>query len=76
MGTACAIGEQTRVAGLALAGVTVLAAEQPDAVREAFAALPGEVTLLIVTPAAADTLGRDVLDRTCPLTVVMPEPPV
>jgi vacuolar-type H+-ATPase subunit F/Vma7 len=75
MGTACAIGEQTRVAGLALAGVTVLAAERPDAVREAFAALPQDVTLLIVTPAAADALGHEVLERTCPFAVVMPEPP-
>ena len=76
MGTVAVIGEQTRVGGLALAGATVLAAERPDAVRRAFACLPQNVTLLIVTQAAADALGREVLEGSRPLAVVMPEPPV
>ncbi|WP_338674838.1 V-type ATP synthase subunit F [Streptomyces sp. SCSIO 30461] len=67
-----AIGEQVRVAGLALAGVTVLIAEEPDAVRRAWQSLPHDVTLVIVTPAAADTLGQAMLDSARPLAAVMP----
>ncbi|WP_406481153.1 V-type ATP synthase subunit F [Streptomyces sp. NBC_01615] len=56
-----AIGEQARVAGLALAGVTVLVAEEPESVRRAWQGLPQGVALVIVTPAAADTLGSALL---------------
>ncbi|MDF3293290.1 V-type ATP synthase subunit F [Streptomyces silvisoli] len=72
MGTVAAIGERTRVAALALAGVTVVPAEGPEHVREAWAALPTDVTLVIVTPAAADALGPEALDGVRPLTAVMP----
>ncbi|MCQ4080612.1 V-type ATP synthase subunit F [Streptomyces sp. RB6PN25] len=72
MGSAAAIGEQVRVTGLALAGVTVLVAEDPHAVREAWRALSDEVTLVIVTPAAADALGPGIVESTRPLTAVMP----
>ncbi|MER7467276.1 V-type ATP synthase subunit F [Streptomyces sp. NPDC097981] len=72
MGRVAAIGEQTRVAGLALAGVTVLVAEEPEAVRQAWQDLPQDVALVIVTPAAADTLGPALLESTRPLTAVMP----
>ncbi|MCX4462057.1 V-type ATP synthase subunit F [Streptomyces sp. NBC_01340] len=67
-----AIGERTRVAGLALAGVTVLVAEEPESVRRAWQDLPPDVALVIVTPAAADTLGPALLDCARPLTAVLP----
>ncbi|MFD7476467.1 V-type ATP synthase subunit F [Streptomyces sp. NPDC059837] len=69
-----AIGERTRVAGLALAGVTVLVAvaEEPESVRRAWQDLPPDVALVIVTPAAADTLGPALLDGARPLTAVLP----
>lgn len=72
MGRVAAVGERTRVAGLALAGVTVVAAEEPRAVREAWQGLPRDVTLVILTPAAADALGPALGAGARPLTVVMP----
>ncbi|WP_257232339.1 hypothetical protein [Streptomyces sp. Rer75] len=72
MGRVAALGERTRVAGLALAGVTVVAAEEPDAVREAWRALAPGTELVILTPAAADALGPGPLEGVRPLTVVMP----
>lgn len=74
MGTVAAIGARTDVGGLALAGVDVLVAEDPEAVRRAWRALPATVALVLLTPAAAEALGDAVTapvpDR--PLTVVMP----
>ncbi|MFF4948787.1 hypothetical protein [Streptomyces chattanoogensis] len=67
-----AIGEQVRVAGLALAGVGVLVAEEPDAVRTAWRDVREEAELVILTPAAAEVLGPAPLERVRPLTVVMP----
>ncbi|SFF99359.1 ATP synthase F subunit [Streptomyces mirabilis] len=72
MGRVAAIGERTRVAGLALAGVTVLVAEEPESVRRAWQDLPRDVALVIVTPAAADILGPALLDGARPLTAVLP----
>ncbi|CAM5720568.1 V-type ATP synthase subunit F [Streptomyces antimycoticus] len=72
MGRVVAVGEWTRVAGFVLAGVTVVAAEEPDAVREAWRALPPGAALVILTPAAADALGQVLVESTRPLTVVMP----
>jgi vacuolar-type H+-ATPase subunit F/Vma7 len=72
MGAVAAIGERTRTAGLALAGVTVLVAEQPQAVRQAWADLPVDAELVIVTPEAARALGPALLEGVRPLTVVMP----
>lgn len=72
MGTVVAIGEQVRVGGWALAGVTVLAAERPEEVRRAWTELPVQTALVIVTPVAAEALGIELLESTRPLTVVMP----
>ncbi|MDT0467413.1 hypothetical protein [Streptomyces gibsoniae] len=74
MGTVMAIGAWSRVGGLALAGVDVLVAEHPDAVREAWRMLPRSVSLVIVTPEAAEVLatGTAEPDACEPLTVVMP----
>ncbi|WP_316770627.1 V-type ATP synthase subunit F [Streptomyces sasae] len=76
MGTVAAIGARTSVGGLALAGVEVLVAEYPDAVRRAWRELPGTVALVILTASAAETLGAEATesepDQARPLTVVMP----
>ncbi|MFB6959840.1 V-type ATP synthase subunit F [Streptomyces sp. NPDC056309] len=69
-----AIGARTNVCGLALAGVDVLVAEEPDAVREAWRTLPDTVGLVILTPEAAEVLGDAATAPlpARPLTVVMP----
>ncbi|MFF3518119.1 V-type ATP synthase subunit F [Streptomyces sp. NPDC002573] len=74
MGTVAAIGTRSRVGGLTLAGVDVLVAEHPDAVREAWRMLTGSVSLVIVTPEAAEALGTGTAepDTSEPLTMVMP----
>lgn len=72
MGTVAAIGEQVRVAGLALAGVAVLPAEDAGAVRSAWAALPDRVELVLLTAAAAAALGPAAAGER-PLTAVLPE---
>ncbi|MEV5875391.1 V-type ATP synthase subunit F [Streptomyces sp. NPDC052101] len=74
VGTVAAIGARTSVSGLALAGVDVLVAEDPDAVRRAWQDLPGTVALVILTASAAESLGATVTepDPSRPLTVVMP----
>ncbi|MFG2123690.1 V-type ATP synthase subunit F [Streptomyces sp. NPDC048710] len=74
MGTVAAIGTRTSVCGLALAGVDVLVAEDPDAVRRAWETLPSTVGLVILTAEAAEGLGADVMAPapSRPLTVVMP----
>ncbi|CAL2057020.1 conserved protein of unknown function [Streptomyces murinus] len=58
MGTVAAIGARADVTGLALAGVEVRVAEDAEAVRRAWRSLPGTVTLVVLTRAAAGALGR------------------
>lgn len=65
-----AIGADVLVRGLALAGVLVLPAEEPDAVRDAWRDLPSDVGLVLLTPDAAACLGDEV-DRG-PMVAVMP----
>ncbi|MFJ9846642.1 hypothetical protein ACIRYZ_40660 [Kitasatospora sp. NPDC101155] len=67
-----AIGARTEVAGLALVGVTVLAAERPEEAVAAWAALPEGTALVLVGRAAARALGPARLDATEPLTAVLP----
>jgi hypothetical protein len=69
-GTAATIGEELLVRGFALAGVQVLPAEEPAAVRDAWLRLPGEVALVILTPAAAAALAGQ--DRGHRLVAVLP----
>ncbi|MFE7761103.1 hypothetical protein [Streptomyces sp. NPDC057438] len=59
MGRVAALGERARVAGLALAGAVVLAADDPEAVRRGWRSLPDGVDLVILTPAAAQALEQD-----------------
>ncbi|MER6622895.1 hypothetical protein [Streptomyces sp. NPDC000931] len=74
MGGVAALGERARVAGLALAGVVVLVADDPGAVRRAWRSLPDDVDLVILTPAAARALesGSVTGEIRRPLTAVMP----
>lgn len=73
VGRVAALGERSRVSGLALAGAVVLVADAPEAVRRCWRTLPGDVDLVILTPAAAEALsetGEPTGSR--PLTAVMP----
>ncbi|MEU8514642.1 hypothetical protein AB0C76_24045 [Kitasatospora sp. NPDC048722] len=72
MGGVVAIGARTEVAGLVMAGVTVLVAERPEDAVAAWEALPGGTALVLVGRAAARALGAARLDTTEPLTVVLP----
>ncbi len=68
-----AIGEQEQLRGFALAGVEVAVADDPAGARAAWAALPPEVALVILTPAAHAALAASELDRRGQrLWVVMP----
>lgn len=69
MGRVAAIGEAVRVQGLGLAGVLVLAAEDPESVRAHWAGLPSDIAVVLLTPGAAAVLGPN---PTGPLTAVMP----
>jgi vacuolar-type H+-ATPase subunit F/Vma7 len=70
-GGVAALGERARVVGFGLAGALVRVAESPDAVRAAWSALPGDVAVVVLTPAAAEALGAE-RARGWPVTVVMP----
>ena len=72
MGGVVVLGEAVRAAGFALAGATVIAAEDAAAVRDAWAALPGGTAVVVLTPAAAAALGELVRQRPDVLTVAMP----
>lgn len=58
MGHVVAIGEPELVEGFALAGATVIAAAEPDAVRAAWERLPETVTMVVLSPRAAGALGE------------------
>jgi vacuolar-type H+-ATPase subunit F/Vma7 len=70
-GRVAVIGEQPRVQGFALAGALVLVADDEAAVRSQWAALPADVPVVVLTPAAAQALGQSIPDVRR-LTVVMP----
>lgn len=72
MGRIAVLGEEVRVAGYELAGALVLPADTPDEVERAWASLPRDVAVVVLTPGAADRLGARPLDRREVLTVVMP----
>ena len=75
MSRAAAIGEAVRTAGFALAGAVVTTAETPEETRAAWRALPGDISVLILTPRAAGWLGDSpaLASRRNVLVVVMPE---
>ncbi|HTP18534.1 MAG TPA: hypothetical protein VMJ65_02950 [Solirubrobacteraceae bacterium] len=69
-----AIGEGERLRGFALAGVDVDVAADPAGARAAWAALPADVALVILTPAAHAALAADELEQTGQrLWVVLPQ---
>ena len=64
------LGERSRVEGWGLGGARVLPAESATEVRAVWAALPADVAVVLVTPAAARALGPQPAGR--PLLVVLP----
>ena len=66
------LGDPIWVEGFALAGATVLPATDPDAVRAAWADLPADTGVLVVTADAAEALGGALEDRPYLLSVVIP----
>ena len=73
MSGAAAIGEDVRVAGYALAGVAVHAADDGAAVHAAWDELSEDVDCLILTPAAREALGDRMHERPHLVWAVMPE---
>ena len=72
-GTIVVLGEGVAVDSFALAGATVLRAEQPDDVRRAWRSLAPDTGVVVLTAAAAAALGAAVDERADGvLTVVMP----
>ena len=65
-----AIGERERLRGLALSGVGVIAADDPEAVRAAWTGLSEDVALVILTAEAGAAL--ELAERGERLSVVMP----
>ena len=72
MSRIAAIGEERRVRGFALAGVTVLAAAEETAARAAWEALGADVGLVILTPQAAQGLRRELASVPDRLWVELP----
>ncbi|GLY70551.1 hypothetical protein Atai01_71700 [Amycolatopsis taiwanensis] len=72
MGTVTVIGDATAIQGWALAGAAVRAAEEPAAVRDAWAGLDDTVDLVILTPEAARVLGPALVERKRGLVAVIP----
>jgi vacuolar-type H+-ATPase subunit F/Vma7 len=70
---AAAIGEDVRLAGYALAGVEVHAAEDEDAARSAWEELPRDVACVILTSRARAALGGRVEDRRDLVWAVVPD---
>lgn len=71
MASVAAIGERALVAGFALAGALAREAETADEVRAAWNALPEDVAVVLLTPAAAAVLAAE-RAAGWPMTAVMP----
>ncbi len=71
MSRVAAIGEETRVAGYAMAGVQVLAADDADSARAAWETLSGEVGCVFLTPSARAALAGRLAERSDVIWVVM-----
>ena len=72
VGRVAVLGEQTAVAGYALAGALTVCADDAQAVRSAWAGLPDDVDVVILTPRAAEALGSARTASLQRLSVVMP----
>ena len=66
------LGEPGRVGGFRLGGATVIEAQGSDDVERAWRALPGDTTLLILTPGAAEVIADRLPERARLTWVVMP----
>ena len=73
MSRVVAIGERELVDGYGLAGVEVLPADGPAAVRQAFAEVEAAAGLLILTPAAEAALAPLLAEEAELVWVVLPE---
>jgi vacuolar-type H+-ATPase subunit F/Vma7 len=72
-GRIAAMGEAARVNGLRLAGVLTVPVVSPEGTRAAWAALPDDVDLVVLTPSAADALADELAGSTTDrLVAVMP----
>lgn len=67
-----ALGEPALLEGFKLAGAKVYAAATDDEVRSAWAALPEQTGVVLLTQRAAGALGTAVADPHSPLTAVLP----
>ena len=72
MSTVAAIGETHELEGFALAGVTVIATTTSTQVIDAWQNLGSNVGLVILSPAADQTLHPMLAERPGTLTVAMP----
>jgi vacuolar-type H+-ATPase subunit F/Vma7 len=72
MSRVAAIGEGVLLAGYALAGVDVHAADDTDAARAAWDGLPEDVACVILTPAARAALARHLDERARVVWAVLP----
>jgi len=72
MSQVVALGEEQRVAPLAMVGVTVIAADDASTVSTAWTALGSDVGLVILTPRAARALKPALRTAGGPLWTVMP----
>ena len=64
------LGERHRVEGFALAGAAVFVGDDAASIKDAWTRLPGDVDVVVLTPAAANALEDVVQSR--PLRVVLP----
>lgn len=71
-GAIAGIGEQALLAGFRLAGVAVHDCESEPEVLRAWTVLPKDTAVVILTPRAAEALGKKLSDSLSPLTVVLP----
>jgi len=70
--TVAAVGEQALLEGFRLAGASVYAAETDEEVRRVWTVLPGDASVVILTPRAAGALGAVLTDPDSPMTAVLP----
>jgi len=66
------LGDPVRTSGYRLAGAQLLAATTAAEVRRLWRELPADVGVVLLTMAAAEALGPQVLESTTVLTVVLP----
>lgn len=72
MSRVVAIGEEQRVSGFALAGVSVMVAAEENAARAAWEALDADVGLVILTPSVVHGLRGELASAPRRLWVELP----